>query len=106
MKLISTVWQAIHLFFVSATGKKGSLRAAAAYVHQRSAITQIEALIRNVLCSIIYREYVGPIFQSQLLNAGPNKSNDVGCSNTQGDSSIRIKRNSVRNAADLASLFM
>ncbi len=71
---------------------KGSLQAATAYVHQRSAITQIEALIRAVLRSIVYREYVGPIFQSQLSRVGPNKSNDVGCSNIQGDSSIRIKR--------------
>ncbi len=106
MKLISTVWQATHLYFISVTGKKGSLRAAAAYVHQRSAIMLIEALIRAVLHSIVYREYVGPIFQSQLLSVGPNKSNNVGCSNIQDDSSNRIKRNSVRNAADLAPLFI
>ncbi len=64
MELISTVWQVLHLYFIAATGKKGSLQAPAVYVHQRSNMTEINALISAVLLSIVYRGYVGQIFQS------------------------------------------
>ena len=59
-----------------------------------------------VLRSITYREYVGPIFQSQLSSVGPDKFNDTRFSNVQGDFGSRIKRNSIREGADLAPLFI
>ena len=42
--------------------------------------------------SIAYCEYVRPIFQSQLLNVGPDKSNDTRFSYNQDDFGSRISK--------------
>ena len=56
--------------------------------------------------SITYCEYVGPIFQSQLLNVGPEKSNDTRFSYNQGEFGNRIEQNNVCEDVDLAPQFI
>ena len=66
-----------------------------------SSTTQIEALFRAL--SLIVSIYVGP---SQLLNVGPDKSNDTCFSYNLGDFGSRIKKNSAHEDVDLEPLFI